>query len=534
MEYHIEGAKYKYGKVILVGWAKGAAVDDYVEASVTGRDSKVVPCTVDRRRRPDIRELFFGGKGEGLYGFRLCFEAKEEEVYRLALSVGRESKRITFTPLYIESYGNLPPKGFRERIKRRVYGKRKKEEKKKPPAGGALRKTPLISVVVPAYRTNPDHLREMIDSVLAQTYPAFELCLADGSGEGEASLVAKTIASWYAGEPKIRLNILSENKGISGNTNEALKMAKGEWIAMLDHDDVLEPEALYEVVKLLNENPALDFIYTDSDLTDEDNIACYNPLKKPGWSPEMMYSANYITHFSVIRKEILETIGGWKPEFDGAQDWDLFFRVSEATKNIGNVSRVLYHWRAAATSTANAVETKPYAAKAQLLAITEQLKRTGRKGTVYFADTALHCIRVQLEKTGREVLFFCDSRCKELSPEAKEELESWASQPGIGLVMPRLMQPDGRIYSEGYQYFAGEKPLYQGRTTDATDEYGTANWYRNIDVPETVCLAAARDVVEAYGSPLEGDLSEYCERLKAEGLRNLMTPFAEVTVLNNE
>lgn len=527
MKVYIEGAKYQYGKMILVGWAAGSVCDSYAEVRINAGGQEV-PAELERRYRPDIRDLFFYGEGEGLYGFRAAFTTEDVQCL-VVLTIGGEEKIVTFAPGYVAEHKTLPPEGMKARLKQLLSGKSRSDSTKSAPIE-PLAQNPLISIVVPAYRTEPDHLREMIDSIVAQTYTNWELCLADGSGVEGPSTVQQVVESYYQEESRIRLQVLPENKGISGNTNEAFAMAKGEWIAMLDHDDLLTPDALYEVVKSINRNPKLDFIYTDSDLTDEDSIQCYNPLRKPAWSPEMMYSANYITHFSVIRKEILEQIGGWRAEFDGAQDWDLFFRVSEATKNIENIPKVLYHWRAAATSTAKAVETKPYAVRAQLYSIEEHLKRIGRNAQVVLTDTAAHCIRVIPEKTDKEVVILKGKGCGELSKETIDELTAWASQMDIGLVMPCILNLDGRIYSEGYQYYHGETPLYQGKTLDSTDEYGTACWYRNIDYPETICLAVRKEVMEKLGSPMETNIKTYCETLKAEDLRCLMTPFAHVTL----
>ena len=165
---------------------------------------------------------------------------------------------------------------------------------------------------------------------------------------------------------------------------------------MLDHDDLLDPDALYETVRALNNDKSLDFIYSDSDLTDSDTMRFYNPLYKPDWSLHTMYSANYITHFSVIRTSIIKKAGGWNPAMDGAQDWDLFLRVSEITDKIYHIPQILYHWRVAESSTARDIGTKPYALDAQIRAIQSHLDRTGRNGRAYFEDRVSYLIRCLL------------------------------------------------------------------------------------------------------------------------------------------
>lgn len=172
-------------------------------------------------------------------------------------------------------------------------------------------------------------------------------------------------------------------------------MARGQWIAMVDHDDLLEPDALAEAVRLLKDKPKAGFIYTDSDLTDMDGIKFYNTLLKPDWSPETLYSANYITHFSMIRKDIIEAADGFDPQMDGAQDWDIFFKAAERAEEICHIPKVLYHWRVAKTSTARSVETKPYALDAQLRAINAHFRRMGYEAQAFFQDRDRYLIRVK-------------------------------------------------------------------------------------------------------------------------------------------
>lgn len=236
---------------------------------------------------------------------------------------------------------------------------------------------PLISIIIPVYNTKPNILKETIQSVLKQTYDNWEICIVDGNSKGED--IKKILNEFSQKDPRICVNFLDQNMGISGNSNKALQLAKGEFIALLDHDDLLAPFALFEVVKSLNDKPELDFIYSDKDIVSEDGTQRQNPLFKPGWSPEIMLSANYLTHLSVIRKSLVDEIGGFLSETDGAQDWDLFMRATEKTNKILHISKVLYHWRESETSCALWCSgAKPYIFDAQRTVLNNHLKRLGK------------------------------------------------------------------------------------------------------------------------------------------------------------
>ncbi|MCX9073315.1 MAG: glycosyltransferase [Candidatus Methanoperedens sp.] len=235
---------------------------------------------------------------------------------------------------------------------------------------------PVISIITPVYDPPPAILEATIESVLNQTYDNWEICLVDG---GSKNKEIQTIMENYAQkESRVKIRFLERNLGISGNSNIALNLAKGEFIALLDHDDLLAPFALFEVVKSLNENPDLDFIYSDKDLVSENGKQRFEPLFKPDWSPEIMLSANYLTHLCILRRTILDAVGNFLTETDGAQDWDLFLRVTEKTKKIYHIPKVLYHWRESNTSCAQrGAEAKPYIYDAQRIVIQHHLRRRG-------------------------------------------------------------------------------------------------------------------------------------------------------------
>ena len=239
---------------------------------------------------------------------------------------------------------------------------------------------PLISVAVPAYRTPGTFLVQMMDSLLAQTYRNWELCIANGSPEDPEM---KKILREYTGKDKrIRVKNLEENLGIAGNTNAALEMAEGEFIGILDHDDLLAPNALYEIAAALDKDGSLEAVYTDEDKVTTDLGEHFQPHLKPDFNLDLLRSNNYICHFFVVKRSVLEKTGGFRPEFEGAQDYDFIFRCVEKAEKVGHIPEILYHWRTHKESTADNPASKMYAFEAGKRAIEAHLERTGVPGTV--------------------------------------------------------------------------------------------------------------------------------------------------------
>ena len=240
--------------------------------------------------------------------------------------------------------------------------------------------SPLISIAVPAYKTPGVFLRQMLDSVRTQTYGNWELCIANASpGEDE---MGKILREYAKKDPRIRWMDLKENLGISENTNAAFAMAQGEFVGLLDHDDLLAPNALYEVVKAINETKDVDVVYTDEDKVTADLSEHFQPHFKPDFNLDLLRSNNYICHFFVVRRSILAQTGGFRKEFDGAQDHDLIFRCTEQAREIAHVPEILYHWRTHRESTADNPASKMYAYDAGKRAIEAHLARMQVQGTV--------------------------------------------------------------------------------------------------------------------------------------------------------
>lgn len=237
-----------------------------------------------------------------------------------------------------------------------------------------------FSVLVPLYNTPESFLKAMIESVQAQTYKNWELCLADGS-DSEHSFVGEICKKYADGDKRIKYEKLEKNLGISENTNACIRMATGEYIALFDHDDLLHPSALYEVMRAICEHGA-DFIYTDENTFSEEPRDAYNPHFKPDFSPDTLRSYNYICHLSVFSRELLDSVGYFRSEYDGSQDYDLILRLTEKAKKVFHIRKILYYWRAHKNSVAQDVAAKPYTVTAAKKALAAHLERCGLKGEV--------------------------------------------------------------------------------------------------------------------------------------------------------
>jgi glycosyltransferase involved in cell wall biosynthesis len=240
---------------------------------------------------------------------------------------------------------------------------------------------PVFSVIVPVYNTDEQWLRRCLDSVLLQLYPHWELCIADDAST--VPHVRDVLTEYAARDSRIRVIYLKENGHISATSNAALALARGEFIALLDHDDEISIDALYENAILLNARPDADMIYSDEDKITEDGIR-HMPFFKPDWSPDTFLSQMYSGHLGVYRTEIIRKIGGFRIGFEGSQDYDLVLRFTENTSHIYHIPKILYHWRTIQGSTARMTGSKNYAYVAAKKAIQEALDRRGEGGQVDF------------------------------------------------------------------------------------------------------------------------------------------------------
>ena len=273
-----------------------------------------------------------------------------------------------FGPVVVRVRRN--PKAFLNPYKPSEY-RRWLRINEKMPKYENLKYQPLISVLIPVYNVKRRYLEECVDSVLNQKYDNFEIILVDDNSTKKDTL--KTLKE-YEGNPKVRVIYRKENGHISRATNDALKAAKGEFVALMDNDDVIPENALYEVVKVLNKDKKIDFIYTDEDKITEKGER-YDPNFKSDWAPDSFLSSNYMSHLGVIRKSLVDKVGGFRVGYEGAQDYDLYLRVTEETDKIYHIPKILYHWRAIAGSTAAEIGNKNYAVERGKKALEDAMKR---------------------------------------------------------------------------------------------------------------------------------------------------------------
>ena len=321
---------------------------------------------------------------------------KNERIYLFF----RYMKRIvTFGPKRAEAFRKAE-KARKEKLCREA-GKITSEETKQQRETGFSRKV-RFSILVPLYNTPEVYLTEMIDSVLNQTYTGWELCLADGS-DTEHACVRETCEKYTRQDSRIQYRKLEKNGGISENTNECIRMATGDYLALFDHDDLLHPYALFEYMKAICSENA-DFIYSDECSFTKTPTDAFWMHFKPDYAPDTLRTNNYICHFTVFSRELLEKAGGgFRKEFDGSQDYDLILRLTEQAEHIVHIPKILYYWRSHEQSTAMNVSAKPYTIEAGKAAISAHLNRIGLKGTVSEA-VMQSTYKVQYEISGNPLV----------------------------------------------------------------------------------------------------------------------------------
>lgn len=430
IKYYIEQTIYNNEIISIDGWGFATSVIDMqkidsvpVELSVINEDGQQETIMLKRKYRADVNENFGLEKSKKEFGFEVKWKntQKNKGIYTVVLKGGKTSEKFIVEcnklvdqareenrkyeslfdmlknrdeELFIDDWHYLVNFGWKkycDRIKKRfqdteeVYSVWRKKyipnaKKLKKQRAEKLDYEPCISIIVPTYKTPEKFLKEMIDSVRNQSYENWELCIGDGSVTEDT--VKNVVESYQKKDKRIKMICLSENLGIAGNTNAALSIATGDYIALLDHDDILAPDALYEVVKWMNEHykDETDVIYTDEDKVSFDLKDYFEPHFKSDYNLDLIRSNNYICHLFVAGKSIVDQVGGFRKEYDGSQDYDFILRCIEQSKHVEHVPKVLYHWRCHPGSTAANQESKMYCYEAGKRAIEDHLKRRGEDG----------------------------------------------------------------------------------------------------------------------------------------------------------
>ena len=401
LDGNLEMERLEDGQFVLTGWCV-AGEQTKCQAQVDGKN---VPIDVQWKYRKDVMDVFPELEETVKCGFEIyvpeqngrklslhLYANEKENKYIVSLDKVRhgESGHDTVSLFqkgicYWKQYG---VKRTIRKIIRKMQGKKDtvsyedflkkygvKEEELARQRQEVFENGPCFSIAVPLYQTKEKYLREMIESVQAQTYTNWELCLADGSGR-EHSLQS-VVGEYIAKDKRIKYCLLDSNEGIAGNTNEALKMADGDFVVLTDHDDLLSPEALYQCAKAVQKEPQTDVIYSDEDKVDMSGKKFFEPHFKSDYNIDLLCTMNYICHLFVVRKDVMERAGLFESCYDGAQDHDFILRCTEKAEHIVHIPKVLYHWRCHAQSTSENPESKLYAFENGCKAVKAHYDRIG-------------------------------------------------------------------------------------------------------------------------------------------------------------
>jgi GT2 family glycosyltransferase len=419
MKYKIDVARIRENSIVLNGWVIGRSLETKTSFSVLDDQKNPVDFKYVPVRRDDVSQTYFKKITDRDLGFdiRIPYIRETNEDRYLVIQCDKKTIHVKLNTQMIEKQNRssykkrLKLKGMLNKETARSAVEYLKENglkafllKSRHKIQGMdsdydykewydLTKTtqeeldsqkskvfdynPKMSIVIPTFQTPERYLADMLDSILAQTYTNWEVCVADGSPLGEG--VERVLKRYAMKDERIRYVILGENKGISGNTNAAIEMATGDFIVLADHDDTLEPDALYQCVVGINSDPEMDVVYSDEDKLDMDGGELFEPHFKPDFNPDLLTSVNYICHLFVVNHELLLEVGGLREEFDGAQDYDFILRCTEKARKIHHIPKVLYHWRCHQNSTASNPESKLYAFEAGARAIKAHYERVGIK-----------------------------------------------------------------------------------------------------------------------------------------------------------
>ncbi|MEY2541570.1 MAG: hypothetical protein QOI22_1172 [Verrucomicrobiota bacterium] len=436
---------------------------------------------------------------------------------------------------------------------------------------------PLISIITPVFNTPAEWLHEAVDSVVAQAYENWELLLIDDASRERATI--DCLSQILQRDPRIKVIRRVSNGGISAASNDGLAQARGEWIALLDHDDLLEPDALFQTAHVLQTNDDVHLIYSDEDKLTAEGFA--SPMLKPDWSPDYFLSYNYLCHFVTFRRALAQEVDGFRSEFDGSQDYDLLLRMMERTDRIHHVSRVLYHWRRTDNSVADNIRRKPGALEAGRRAIEEHLQRTGKRAHVT-VDWRTHAywVRRDLESpqkisiitsardsilsektnypnfeieivdldgkssTARNLaiknthspwILFLDSSVEPIEIDWLTLMAEHVQRPEVGAVGAQLISSDNTIGHAGLVVGSdGEaQSAFRGFPAEDPGVSRQLQITRNYSAISSACLLTRREVLQEVGGfdeelPIELADVDLCLKMRCAGYLIVYTPFAKL------
>ena len=401
MEYCFDSIFVKNGKIFATGWAVSSVAENEIEITVTDEKKTPVDAIVTWAARPDVGLAKYGDPKAGHVGIFLEIPFRGQHLVTVHFKEkNAQGNVITEQSLPLNPALIAARKFLKESKAQYVSTKKsliwlKKKLTRKEYADYdtwlrimrvsrqelfAQRKTkfsyaPKFSVVVPLYHTPAKFLKDLVRSMMYQSYANWELCLVNASPEDVH--LTSLLENWAMRDKRIRVIRLEKNLGIAQNTNAGIAASTGEFIAFLDHDDFLEPDALFCYADALNKDKTIDVFYSDEDKTDEYAAHYFYPHFKSDFNIDLLHANNYMCHFLAVRKSLVDTVGGLNEKFDGAQDYDFVLRLTENTKKIYHCPRILYHWRCSNQSTAANQGNKMYAIHAGKAALNAHYKRIG-------------------------------------------------------------------------------------------------------------------------------------------------------------
>lgn len=401
MEYCFDSIFVKNGKIFATGWAVSSVAENEIEITVTDEKKTPVDAIVTWAARPDVGLAKYGDPKAGHVGIFIEIQFRGQHLVTVHFKEkNAQGNVITEQSLPLNPALIAARKFLKESKAQYVSTKKsliwlKKKLTRKEYADYdtwlrimrvsrqelfAQRKTkfsyaPKFSVVVPLYHTPAKFLKDLVRSMMYQSYANWELCLVNASPEDVH--LTSLLENWAMRDKRIRVIRLEKNLGIAQNTNAGIAASTGEFIAFLDHDDFLEPDALFCYADALNKDKTIDVFYSDEDKTDEYAAHYFYPHFKSDFNIDLLHANNYMCHFLAVRKSLVDTVGGLNEKFDGAQDYDFVLRLTENTKKIYHCPRVLYHWRCSNQSTAANQGNKMYAIHAGKAALNAHYKRIG-------------------------------------------------------------------------------------------------------------------------------------------------------------
>ena len=401
MEYCFDSIFVKNGKIFATGWAVSSVAENEIEITVTDEKKEPVDAIVTWAARPDVGLAKYGDPKAGHVGIFLEIPSRGQHLVTVHFNEkDAQGSVISEQSLPLNPALIAARKFFKESKAQYVSTKKSLVWLKKKLTRNeyadydtwlrimrvsrqelfAQRKTkfsyaPKFSVVVPLYHTPAKFLKDLVRSMMYQSYANWELCLVNASPEDVH--LTSLLENWAMRDKRIRVIRLEKNLGIAQNTNSGIEASTGEFIAFLDHDDFLEPDALFCYVDALNKDKTIDVFYSDEDKTDEYAAHYFYPHFKSDFNIDLLHANNYMCHFLAVRKSLVDTVGGLNEKFDGAQDYDFVLRLTENTKKIYHCPRILYHWRCSNQSTAASQGNKMYAIHAGKAALNAHYKRIG-------------------------------------------------------------------------------------------------------------------------------------------------------------